>query len=104
MKPQLGMLIFNRIWTKHYYTHILLTCMHLKTTLEQVFILFSGGVWTHRWGDAPVKTLAVPLFVPQAHVHCFKVCKDVKYQHRSHVFSEEYDLDPLSFPCLDITS
>lgn len=37
-----------------------------------------GGIYKHRWGDAPIRTLAVAMFVPEKKVHQFK---DVPYSH-----------------------
>ena len=38
-----------------------------------------GGIYYYRWGDAPIKSLAVALFVPSTKIHQFT---DVPYQHR----------------------
>lgn len=38
-----------------------------------------GGIYYNRWGDAPVKTLAITLFLPAAETHCFS---DVAYKHQ----------------------
>eukprot|EP00658_Telonema_sp_P-2_P048477 TRINITY_DN3687_c0_g5_i5.p1 TRINITY_DN3687_c0_g5~~TRINITY_DN3687_c0_g5_i5.p1 ORF type:complete len:1054 (+),score=180.25 TRINITY_DN3687_c0_g5_i5:410-3571(+) len=38
----------------------------------------SRGIYTHRWGDAPIRTLAVSMFVPQKKVHRFS---DLGYSH-----------------------
>ncbi|CAH1782037.1 unnamed protein product [Owenia fusiformis] len=43
-----------------------------------------GGIYYYRWGDAPIKSLAVSLFVPQENIHQFT---DVWYTH-----------DTLSYP------
>ena len=37
-----------------------------------------GGIYYHRWGDAPVKTLAVAILVPKDQIHHFT---DVPYKH-----------------------
>ena len=37
-----------------------------------------GGIFYHRWGDAPIKSLAVSLFVPENKTHYFL---DVAYKH-----------------------
>jgi len=37
-----------------------------------------GGIYYHRWGDAPIKTVAVTLFVPKHATHLFN---DVTYIH-----------------------
>ena len=41
-----------------------------------------GGMFYHRWGDAPIKSIAVSLFVPKIQVYQFK---DVGYKHGSYV-------------------
>jgi len=38
----------------------------------------TGGIYYHRWGDAPIKTIAVTLFVPKNRIFRFK---DIKYNH-----------------------
>jgi len=38
----------------------------------------TGGIYYGRWGDAPIKTLAVTLFIPQNRTHQFH---DVEYSH-----------------------
>lgn len=44
------------------------------------FIDMLGGIYYYRWGDAPVKSIAVTLFVPEEATHLFT---DVTYQHGS---------------------
>jgi alpha 1,2-mannosyltransferase len=39
----------------------------------------NGGIYYHRWGDAPIKSIAVSLFVPRDKTHNFK---DVGYIHQ----------------------
>ena len=39
----------------------------------------TGGIYYNRWGDAPIKSIAVSMFVPENKTHCF--C-DVKYRHQ----------------------
>lgn len=38
----------------------------------------SGGFYYERWGDAPVHTIAVSLFLPRDKIHFFE---DIGYQH-----------------------
>jgi hypothetical protein len=35
------------------------------------FIVRSGGIYTHRWGDAPIQTAALQIFMPEEQVHKF---------------------------------
>ena len=52
------------------------------------------GVWMERWGDAPIRTLAVQLLLPRAQVHRFV---EVAYYHPS----SEYKLSEHPDPCLE---
>jgi hypothetical protein len=38
----------------------------------------AGGIYYHRWGDAPIRTIGVSLFVNESEVHQFT---DVAYTH-----------------------
>jgi hypothetical protein len=40
----------------------------------------AGGIYYNRWGDSPIKGIAITMFVPQNKTHCF--C-DVGYKHGS---------------------
>ena len=42
------------------------------------FIDTLGGIYYHRWGDAPIKTIGVAMFVPHQYTHKFT---DIKYKH-----------------------
>ncbi|KAH3901250.1 related to Probable mannosyltransferase KTR5 [Saccharomycodes ludwigii] len=42
------------------------------------FLEESGGFWTERWGDAPVHSLGISLFLNKEDVHYFR---DIGYQH-----------------------
>lgn len=39
-----------------------------------------GGIYYTRWGDAPIKSLAVSMFVPWAETYNFK---DIGYKHKA---------------------
>ena len=39
----------------------------------------TGGIFYHRWGDAPIKSLAVALFIPENRTHCFS---NIAYEHQ----------------------
>ncbi len=54
------------------------------------------GVWMERWGDAPIRTLAVQLLLPRAQVHRFE---EVAYYHPR----SEYRLSAHPDPCLECT-
>ena len=54
------------IWNKRKYRHF----------VEYIDRL--GGIYYHRWGDAPIKGLALSLFVPRDKLHRFS---DVGYKH-----------------------
>ena len=38
-----------------------------------------GGIYYHRWGDAPIKSIAVAMFVPRRRTHHFN---DIGYHHQ----------------------
>ena len=46
------------------------------------FVDRKGGIFYHRWGDAPIKGIAVAMFVPRNRTHHFK---DIGYQHGSYI-------------------
>jgi len=41
-----------------------------------------GGIYKYRWGDAPIHTLAVSMFLPETKVYQFK---DIAYKHQTFV-------------------
>ena len=43
----------------------------------------AGGIYTRRWGDAPIQTLLVKAYVPEAQRHCFT---GFKYSHGRHTW------------------
>jgi len=45
----------------------------------------NGGIYTRRWGDAPIKSIAVSLFVPPEEVHRFG---DIGYRHAPFIDQE----------------
>jgi len=51
------------------------------------FIDLLGGIYYYRWGDAPVKSIAVTLFLPENATHLFT---DVTYQHGNFFKNETY--------------
>lgn len=40
-----------------------------------------GGIYKYRWGDTPIHTLAISMFVPEKQVHRFS---DIAYRHQSY--------------------
>ena len=38
-----------------------------------------GGIYYYRWGDAPIKTIGVSLFMRKGNLHWFK---DINYTHK----------------------
>ena len=40
----------------------------------------SKGIFLRRWGDAPIKTLALSVFTPRSKIHQFR---DIRYRHQS---------------------
>ncbi len=79
---------FNHQWTspKIYYNNFEVSSMDLwRSEQYQAFIEYIdllGGIYLHRWGDAPIKGIAVSLFVPTQRVHHFR---DIGYQHNTFV-------------------
>ena len=69
---------------KLYYNNFEVSSMALWRSREyRSFIEYVdrlGGIYYHRWGDAPIKGIAVNLFVPKTQLHHFK---DVHYQHNT---------------------
>ena len=76
---------FFDTWTEGdiYYNNFELSAMILWYSKEyQNYIDMvdkTGGMYYHRWGDAPIKSIAVSMFVPEDKTHCFL---DFGYKHR----------------------
>jgi len=70
-------------WPNIYYNNFEISSLKLwKSKHYEDFIEYVdrlGGIYYNRWGDAPIKTLAVFLFVPPKRVHRFT---DVMYRHK----------------------
>jgi len=49
-----------RLWRSQEYQHYMDMIDHI------------GGIYYHRWGDAPIKSIAVSMFVPENQVHRFR--------------------------------
>jgi len=47
------------------------------------YIDLLGGIYYHRWGDAPIKTIAVTLFLRKEETHLFT---NVSYKHTTKGF------------------
>ena len=69
--------------TKMYYNNFEVSATKLWYSTEYKeyinMIDRAGGIYYNRWGDAPIKSIAVSMFVPENKTHCF--C-DVKYKHQ----------------------
>jgi len=71
-------------WTepKIYYNNFEISALTLWTSKWYQdyinFIDLLGGIYYYRWGDAPIKSIAVALFLPEEAIHLFA---DVTYQH-----------------------
>ena len=74
---------FDR-WTepKIFYNNFEISALSLWTSKWYQdyinFIDLLGGIYYYRWGDAPIKSIAVTLFLPEEATHLFT---DVTYQH-----------------------
>ncbi len=80
IKPE----FFNELSeTSNYYNNFEVSSMQLWRSDEyQHYINYLdklAGVYYYRWGDAPIKTIAVSLFVPKDKTH---VLTGIKYQHQ----------------------
>jgi len=75
---------FYRAWkrTKIYYTNFEISAMTVWTSQAYSclvdYIDRRGGIYYRRWGDAPIKTIAVTLFVARNQTHHFA---DIAYKH-----------------------
>lgn len=49
------------------------------------YILKLGGIYSHRWGDAPIHTIGLGLFLSRHHLHSFS---DISYRHYPFVDQE----------------
>jgi len=73
-------------WTepKIFYNNFEISALSLWTSKSYrdyiKFIDFLGGIYYYRWGDAPIKSIAVMLFLPEEATHLFT---DITYQHGS---------------------
>ncbi len=48
----------------------------------------SGGIYRHRWGDAPIHLLGVAMLMPEEQTHRFQ---DIPYQHQNFVIDPDKD-------------
>ena len=67
---------------KIFYNNFEISSLSLWTSKQYQdyinFIDLLGGIYYYRWGDAPIKSIAVTLFVPENATHLFT---DITYQH-----------------------
>jgi hypothetical protein len=76
---------FYRRWRypMYYYNNFEISRRSIWTSQEYNsyirYIDHEGGIYFHRWGDAPIKSLAVALFVPEQRTYCFR--DTIKYHH-----------------------
>lgn len=52
-----------------------------------------GGIYLHRWGDAPIHTLGVSMWVPDERTHAFT---DIAYKHKRMIDTQGQGLPPPS--------
>ena len=75
---------FYATWkrTRIYYSNFEISAMSVWTSTKYCrlvdYIDRRGGIYYRRWGDAPIKTIAVTLLVPRDQTHHFV---DVAYKH-----------------------
>jgi len=69
--------------TQIYYNNFEVSDLELWRSPEYVrfidYIDRLGGIYYTRWGDAPIKTIAVTMFMSQNETHHFK---DISYSHQ----------------------
>ncbi len=74
-------------YPQQYYNNFEISSLSLwrseeyKDYIEHLDLI--GGIFTFRWGDAPVHSLAVTLFVKENQLHYFD---DIIYQHSGDIF------------------
>ena len=72
-------------WTEGsiYYNNFEVSALSLWTSTSYKeyidFIDRLGGIYYYRWGDAPIKSIAVSMFAPKRQIHHFK---DIGYHHQ----------------------
>jgi len=76
---------FFRKWprNKMYYNNFEISRLSFWLSADyQRFIEYIddlGGIYYHRWGDGPIKSIAVAMFVPRPQTYHFK---DIGYRHQ----------------------
>eukprot|EP00906_Rhabdomonas_costata_P025831 RCo036893 len=76
---------FYKAWPRNTIVYNNFELSHRSVFESQVYQSFfdhvdrTGRIFTHRWGDAPIKTVGVSLAVPASKVHRFS---DIGYIHR----------------------
>lgn len=81
-------------WNLHYYYNNFEIC-RLAFGRSQAYLDFFryiddlGGIYKHRWGDAPIRTLAVALLVPPEKVHQFAA---IPYSHNGYYTHRRHEL------------
>lgn len=67
-----------------YYTNFEISSLNFWRSDEYVrffdYLDRTGGIYKYRWGDAPIHTFAVSMFLPKRKTHCFQ---DISYKHQS---------------------
>ncbi|OGW00599.1 MAG: hypothetical protein A2889_04190 [Nitrospinae bacterium RIFCSPLOWO2_01_FULL_39_10] len=87
IKPTfLNKFIRNGCWERYYYyTNFEIGNLNFFRSNEYMeyfnYLDRLGGIYEYRWGDTPIHTLAISMFVPENQVHRFR---DVAYRHQSY--------------------
>ena len=77
---------YNYPVTRYYYNNFEIS--HMSIWRSQNYQRYinkvdtEGGIYYHRWGDAPIKSIAVRMIVPKAEIHQFT---DIRYRHKGFV-------------------
>ena len=59
----------------------------------------AGGIYYHRWGDSPIKAIAVAMFVPLNKTHCFT---DFVYDHKGKKYGSNQTQTSVPHSCLGL--
>ena len=76
---------FFNDWTENdmYYNNFEISSMRLWLSKDYAsyidYIDRTGGIYFYRWGDAPIKSIAVTMFIPQERTYNFS---DIGYKHQ----------------------
>ena len=77
--------IFFNDWKESdiYYNNFEISSMRIWLSKDYAnyidYIDRTGGIYLYRWGDAPIKSIAVTMFIPRGRTYIFS---DIGYKHQ----------------------